>query len=398
MNAVPRRELELAAFLSRMHHTTRHHLGASECETMSLASLLAMADAEDLDRWQRLTLAYTDPVGASWLRETIAAMYQGVTAADLVCFAGAQEALYATMHALLTPGDHAVVVVPGYQSIETLAMALGPVTGVGLDPRAAWALDLGAVAAAIRPTTRLIAISFPNNPTGALLSPDQFASLIALCRDRGIWLLSDEVYRLTERDPAERLPPAVDAYERGISIGVLSKAFGLPGLRIGWVACREQALLQRVAAFRQYLSVCGAGPSEVLAQIALKNAGTILGTTRALADRNLTLLQAFIARHADLLDWTEPRAGMVGYVRYHGQEGVEAFVTRMAGAGILLLPASVFRSELVALPDDHFRIGFGRSDFPEGLAALEAALGITEVQGLGPWRGAGQRPVLPPFA
>lgn len=371
----PARELEVSAFLSRHHHTAAHHLSASECETLPMGALLALADAEDAARWAALDLAYTDPTGAPWLRDTVAGTYATLAPSDVACFAGAQEGLYAVLHTLLQPGDHAVVVVPGYQSTETLAMGLADCTGVTLDAGDAWSLDPDAVAAAFRPNTRLLMLSFPNNPTGAVLPPERLAALVTLCRRHGAWLLSDEAYRGTERDPADRLPHAADAYERGVSVSALSKAHGLPGLRVGWVACRDAALLRRVGAFRQYLSVCSPGPSEVLASIALKAGPTLLGRTRAIADANLSVLQPFLARHASLFDWTPPRAGVVGYVRYAGPDGVEAFVARMAHeAGVLLLPASVFRSELASLPADRFRIGFGGHGFEAGLRALEAAL------------------------
>jgi aspartate/methionine/tyrosine aminotransferase len=372
---LPSRDLELSAFLSRLHHKTLHHLSASECETMAVADLLRHADAEDAGRWENLQLSYTDPLGAPWLRATIAAQYAGLGVRDLVCFAGAQEGLYAALHALLQPGDHAVIVVPGYQSIETLTLGLAAVTGVALNAADGWSLDLDAVAASIRPNTRLLCISFPNNPTGRLLELEHYLALVALCRHHGIWLLSDEVYRLTERDPARRLPPAAEVYERGVSIGVLSKAYGLPGLRLGWVACRDAGLSGRIGAFRQYLSVCSAGPSEVLANIALKATEAITGRNRGTAGLNLQMLSSFLERHPALFGWTVPEAGVVAYVSYHGAEGVERFVARMAdAAGVLLLPASVFRSELAPLPADRFRIGFGRTSFPAGLAALEAAL------------------------
>lgn len=374
-SGLPVRELELAAVLSSRHDCTVHHLSASECETMTVADLLRMADTEDQTRWDDLRLAYTHPLGALWLRATIAAQYAAVRPENLVCFAGAQEGLFAVMHSLLQPGDHAIVVVPGYQSVETLALGLAAVTGVALDAADGWSIDLDQVAAAIRPATRLLCISFPNSPTGKVLEAERFAALIALCRHHGIWLLSDEVYRLTERDPARRLPPAADVYERGVSIGVLSKAYGLPGLRIGWVACRDAALIGRIARFRQYLSVCGAGPSEVLANIALKATEVIVGRNHAVAETNRIGMSAFLARHPNLFEWTASEAGVVGYVRYGGTDGVEHFVSRMAAdAGVLLLPASVFRSDLAALPVDRFRIGFGHSGFKVGLAALESAL------------------------
>ena len=374
MTGFPVRDLELATFLSNWHHATEHHLSASECETMALADLLALADAADRARWETLNLAYTDPGGAPWLRETLAASCTAVGPDRIMCFAGAQEALYATLRAVQEPGGHAVVVLPSYQSMETLLLSLGAATGVALGERDGWSLDIDAVAAAIRPETRIVAISFPNNPTGKQLERERFEALVALCRRHGIWLLSDEVYRLTERDPTHRLPQAADAYERGISLGATSKAYGLPGLRIGWVACRDTALMGRLATVRQYLSTCSAGPSEVLASIALKAAPVILGRNRAIADANLLRLHAVLARHPDLFECRAPDGGVVCYPRYLGAEGVERFVARMAAAGVLLLPASVFRSELMALPTDRFRIGFGRSSFVAGLEAMERAL------------------------
>lgn len=342
---------------------------------MALADLLALADTADAERWATLRLGYTDPLGAPWLRAAAASDYQTVTERDLICFAGAQESLYASLQMLLSPGDHAIIVLPSYQSMETLPLGLCAVSGVALDPNSGWSLDVAAVAAAVRPNTRMLAISFPNNPTGKQLDHDQFAALVALCRHHGIWLLSDEVYRLTERDPARRLPHAADVYERGVSLGAVSKAYGLPGLRIGWVACRDQGLIGRLATLRQYLSTCSAGPSEVLACIALKAAPVILTRNRAIAEANLARLLSFLARHEALFDCRPPEGGMVCYPRYTSAEGVERFVVRMAEtAGVLLLPSSVFRSDLLELSVDRFRIGFGRLSFGAGLEALERAL------------------------
>ena len=280
------------------------------------------------------------------------------------------------MHAMPGRDDHAVVVTPGYQSLEAIPLRICAVSGVPLDPDAGWRLCLDAIAAAIQPNTRLIAVNFPHNPTGALIDRADFDALVALCRRHGIWLFSDEVYRLTERDPAQRLPQAADAYERGISLNVVSKAHGLPGLRVGWIVCRDRAALRRMQSVKQFLSTCNAGPSEVLANVALKAGGHILARNRALATANLRLLAAFVAERADLFDMPPPAGGVAAYPRYRGVEGVEAFVERVAEqAGVILLPASVFRSALTATPADRFRIGFGRADFDTGLTALKAALG-----------------------
>jgi aspartate/methionine/tyrosine aminotransferase len=369
------RDFALEGYFSRWQATAEHQLAASDSETHSVAELLGMACDEDRHRWETLRLGYTDPRGADWLRETITSGYQTITAEAVRCFAGAQEGIFTVMHALLGADDHAIIVTPNYQSAETIPAGICAVTGVALDPARGWSLDIGAVAAAIRSNTRLISINFPNNPTGKILERDRFDALIKFCRQRGIWLFSDEVYRLIERDLAQRLPAVADVYERGISLGAVSKPYGLPGLRVGWIACRSAEALQQLDRVRAYLSICNAGPSEVLAQIALRAADRLLCRNREIADRNLALLTRFLARHTDLFDWHLPDGGVVGYPRYRHVEGVEAFCSRLIEQhGILLLPASVYRSELLPTPTDRFRIGFGRRDFAAGLAAMETAL------------------------
>ena len=369
------RDFALEVYFSRWRAAARHQLAASESETHSLAELLAAADPEDRRRWEELQFGYTDPKGAPWLRESIARLYGSVGSDCILCCAGAQEGIAAAMHALLRPEDHAIIVTPNYQSAETIPAALCAVTGVGLDPARGWSLDIDAIAAAARPNTRLVSVNFPNNPTGKILEPDRFDALVAFCRGRGLWLFSDEVYRFIERDPALRLPAAVDAYERGISLGGVSKSYGLPGLRIGWLACRDPALFARMERVKNYLSYCNAAPSEVLAQIALRSGDRILTRNRRIAQQNLALLEEFLAARDDLFDWSVPDGGVVGYPRYLGAEGVDSFCARLiAEHGVMLLPASLFGSDLLPTPQDHFRIGFGRLDFAAGLAALEAAL------------------------
>ena len=369
------REFALEAYFARWEGSVRHNLAASEAEPLMLPDLLDLADDEDRTRWECLTLGYGDPLGASWLRQTIADLYDEIDRQEILCFAGAQEGIYCAMHALLSRADHAIVVTPGYQSAETIPLSLCEVTGVPLNAAEGWRLDLEAVARAIQPNTRMISINFPNNPTGKIPTLEQFDALVALCRRHGLWLFSDEVYRLIERDPAHRLPAAVDAYERGLSLNVMSKAYGAPGLRLGWIACRDAGTLYRIGQVKQYLSICNPGPSEVLANIALKAGEPILSRNRRIAGDNLLLLQTFLDEFPNLFEWHFPEGGMTGYPRYKGRDGVEIFTTRLIEEeGVLLLPASVFRSDLVAMPPDRFRIGFGRSGMAAGLDAVRGHL------------------------
>ncbi|MGW7368765.1 aminotransferase class I/II-fold pyridoxal phosphate-dependent enzyme [Streptomyces sp. NPDC054841] len=364
-------DFRLETYFSRWEFTARHHLTASDVQTMTLSELLALADDHDRTAFENLSLGYTETYGDPALREAIAEMYERADAADVICFAGAEEALYLAMNVLLDAGDHAVVVTPNYQAAETVPLALCEVTGVALDPDRDWALDLDQIKAAIRPNTRVVSVNFPNNPTGKVISAADFTELARLCDEHGIHLFSDEVYRGLERDPARTLPQAADLSERALSLNVTSKSLGLPGLRIGWIACRDRALLTRLERAKHYTTICNSAPGEVLARIALKARTTILDRNRALIARNLPVFDAFFAEFPDVFEWQAPDGGCVAYPRYLGPEGVEEFCTRLAEeAGVLLLPASIYRSDLTPSPTDRFRIGIGRARPEEGLAAF----------------------------
>ncbi len=248
-------EFKLETYLGRWEFTARHHMTASDAETLTVRELLALGGDAALDVLLDTRLSYTEPYGAPDLRAAIAETYDSCAAEDVLCFAGAEEGVYCLYRTLLGPDDHAIVVTPNYQSAETVPLSLCATTGVALDEREAWTLHVHQVAAAIRPNTRVVYINFPHNPTGKILERDRFDDLVALCRLHGIWLFSDEVYRLIERDPARRLPQAVDAYERGVSLNVMSKAYGLPALRVGWIACRDRDLLERMVRLKHYLSI-----------------------------------------------------------------------------------------------------------------------------------------------
>lgn len=364
-------DFRLETYFSRWEFTARHHLTASDAQTMTLGELLTLADDQDRAAFENLALGYTQSFGDPALREVIAQMYERADAADVLCFAGAEEALYLAMNVLLDSGDHAVVVTPNYQSAETVPLALCEVTGVALDQDRDWALDLDQVKAAIRPNTRVVSVNFPNNPTGKVIGAADFAELARLCDERGIHLFSDEVYRGLERDPSRTLPQAADLSERALSLNVTSKSLGLPGLRIGWITCRDRALLSRLERAKHYTTICNSAPSEVLARIALKARATILDRNRALIARNLPVFDAFFAEFADHFAWQPPDGGCVAFPRYLGPEGVEEFCARLvAEAGVLLLPASIYRSELTPTPGDRFRLGVGRRDPEAGLAAF----------------------------
>jgi aspartate/methionine/tyrosine aminotransferase len=359
MPALP--DFRLETYFSRWEFAARYNLTASDAQTLSVAELLELADEDGRARWESLHLGYTETYGLPALREAIAATYDEVAAEDVLCFAGAEEAIYLAMQVLLGPGDHAVVVTPNYQAAETVPLSIGEVTGVPLRPEDGWALDLTAVERALRPATKVVSVNFPHNPTGAVPDEGTWRRLVDLCDERGIRLFSDEVYRGLELAPREPLPQAADVSPVALSVNVLSKAYGLPGLRIGWVACRDRALLSRLEHAKHYTTICNSAPSEVLALIALRARDRILDRNRQIVAGNLPVFGAFFARFPGLFEWAPPQGGCVCFPRYLGADGVEAMCADLVQQeGVLLLPASVYHSALDPTPADRFRIGVGR--------------------------------------
>lgn len=366
-------DFRLETHFSKWEFKARYHMTASDAESMSMRDLLALASPAERAEFDDLWLGYTETFGAPDLRTAIAATFAQQPADNILCFAGASEGIFAANNVILNADSHAIVVTPNYQSHETLPIAICSATAVPLDPNDGWSLDIDRVAAAIRPNTRLVTINFPHNPTGAILPLDRYMALIELCRTHGIYILHDEIFNGLGPTGAQHLPYIADVYERGLSLGVMSKSYGLPGLRIGWIACQDRALLGQMERMKHYLSICNSGPSERLAKIALSYRDQILARNNAIVDANLPKWDAFFARHAELFDWQRPDGSCMAFPRYNGPEGVEAFAQSLVeDSGVLLLPGSIYRSELGETPANHFRLGFGRTGLDEGLAALDA--------------------------
>ena len=367
----------MADYLDCWGRATRHDLSASDSETLTLPELLALARPDDLERWQALGFGYTQPHGAPWLRAAIAARHARLEAGDILCCAGAQEALSCIATALLNPGDHAVIVLPIYQPSERAITTLCQATGVVLSAQGGggWRLDPDAIEAALQPNTRLVLMNFPNSPTGAAITPATLDAVVALCRRRGLWLVNDEVYAQTATVPAAAPAAVADLYERGVSINALSKSFGLPGLRVGWAACRDRTVLTRALLAKNMLSSCLAASSEVLAHIALAAEARIIGRTRAIGQRNLARLQTLFARLPLLLEAELPDNLAFSFPRYLGPDGAAEFTRRLAHqTGLLLLPASLWNSPLGTVPSERVRISLGHARCLPALAALEEAM------------------------
>jgi aspartate/methionine/tyrosine aminotransferase len=362
-------DFALERYFARWEFAVDHLLCASDVEGFPMHDLLELADDEARAYWQALTLGYTESTGHPALRAEIAGLYDGLEPDDVLVFAGAEEGIFCLVNILLGPGDHAIVTWPGYQSLYEVGRAAGAdVTLHELREDAGWAIDVDRLRAQVRPTTRLIVVNAPHNPTGMLPDRATFDALVAIADEVGAVLLMDEVYRFLEFDPRDRLPTGADATARGVSLGVMSKSFAMAGLRIGWLATRDRELLDRCARFKDYTTICSAAPSEILALIGLRARDTVLARSNTIVATNLERLDAFFEAWGDRFAWVRPRAGSVGFPRLTvpGVTIDDWAAGLVEAEGVLLLPGSQF-----GFGGNHFRLGFGRTDLPEALARLE---------------------------
>lgn len=363
----------LERFFAKWEFTATHLLGSSDVEGMRMDELVALADPEGAALWRELKLGYTESLGHPLLRQEIARLYEGVAVEEVMTFTGAEEAIFALMSVELGPGDHAVAPVPAYTSLLEVARSAGAeVTALPLKAEGgAWRLELAELERALRPSTKLLIWNFPHNPTGALPDRAWFGGAVKLAQDRGVRLFSDEVYRWMEHDGAERLPAAVEVDRRAVSLGVMSKSFGLAGLRVGWIATHDRELLERVAAFKDYLSICSSAPSEVLSLIALRAREQVLARSRRLLADGRRAADAFFGKWAERFRFIPPRGGTVCFPEYLGG-GAEALADALVReTGVLIVPGRYFGA-----PEGggHFRVGLGRSKVPEAFERFDRFL------------------------
>lgn len=342
-------------------------LCASDCESLEIGELLAL-EVGAHDDFFRLRLGYTESLGSPALRHAIASLYTGIAADDVLVHAGAEEAIFNFMHVVLEAGDQVIVHSPYYQSLGEVARALGAeVSEWRGNQERGWALELATLKQKLTPRTRLVVVNFPHNPTGFIPPLAFIRELSSLAEQHGFIVFSDEVYRGLEADRQDRLPAFADLNERAVSLGVMSKTYGLPGLRIGWIATHDRDLYRKMAAFKDYTTICSSAPSEFLATLALRHAETLAVRNRQIIRDNLDRLDGYFAAHTDRFAWHRPKAGSVAFPSLvHGS--VEVFCADLIrDAGVLLLPGTLYGPDF-----NCFRIGFGRRNLPEALLRLEA--------------------------
>ncbi len=360
---------KLERFFAKYEFTTKYLLCSSDCESMTVAELLALEPGA-AGRLQTLWLGYTESQGGAALRKEICNLYETIQPENVLVHAGAEEAIFVFMHAMLQAGDHVIVHWPCYQSLVEIARSMGcDVSLWKAHEEDGWALDLDELRGLIRSNTKAIIVNTPHNPTGYLMSADDFASVNKLAQEKNLLLFSDEVYRESEYDPTTRLKAACDLGEHAVSLGVTSKTYGLAGLRIGWIATKNKLVYERMAALKDYTTICNSAPSEFVAEVALRHRGDLVKRNLGIIESNLRVMDGFFQRHTERFEWVRPQAGSMAFPRYMGRSVEEFCDGLVRNAGVLLLPGSVYDDA-----GNHFRLGLGRKNLPEAVARLEEFL------------------------
>ncbi len=361
---------KLEVFFGKHEFTAPYLLTQSDCESMSVNDVLAFepgAKEEFLNGW----LGYTEVAGDPKLRETIAKLYSEMTPENIIVHVGAQEPIFNFMNVSLDKGDHIISQFPIYQSLYSVADNIGCQVskweihhnGTG------WYMDFDELEAMIQPNTKVISVNNPNNPTGFIFSEEEMKKIAEIARKHDIYIISDEVYKGLEHDGVKR-PWFADLYEKAISVGVMSKSYGLAGLRTGWIATRDEDMLGKMMKMKHYTTICSCSTGEFLSTVALKHSDEILDRKMEIIKENLKLAETYLTRYPDLFEYNRPMAGPIAFHKVNVDMPIREFVDKVVEeSGVLLLGADIYDYD-----GQYFRMGYGRKNFPKSLEVFEEYL------------------------
>ena len=288
------KEFKLERFFAQYEHSVPYLLCSSDPESFLVEELLNLESGSN-EAFQKCWLGYMEATGKPTLRKEITKLYSNIKEDEVLVHAGAEEVIFVFMSSILEKGDHVIVHFPNYQSLEEVARYTGAeVTRWKIKEDDNWELDIDFLKQNIKKNTKAIVINCPHNPTGYLMSKDKLLQIVEIARKNNIFIFSDEVYRFLEYDEEDRLPAICDIYENGISCGVMSKAFGLAGLRIGWAATKNKKVLNEMTVFKDYTTICASAPSTFLAELALRNKEKVLKRNLQIIQDNLKVLNVFL--------------------------------------------------------------------------------------------------------
>ena len=356
------KNFSLERYFAKHEFSAKYLLSCSDCDGYSLKYVLEGASKEELALWEGMAFGYTQSEGHTLLRQSILQYYKTDDINDVIV-ASPGELNFVTMNVLLEPSDHVVAVAPCYQSLTEIVKSLQCDLSYWKSDPKDWKFDTADLEKAIQPTTKLIIINFPHNPTGSYLTLDQLQEVVRIARDNDIYVFSDEMYHKLTKKSTQELPPICDLYEQGISLWGTSKTFGLAGLRTGWLVSQDQSFLKEVIAFKDYLSICSSAPSEILTIMALNNIDRYLQPNLKKIRSNVSLFRTFAEEHKIIKSFISPQAGSTSFVALDIKESALEFSDKMvAQTGIMTVPTEMFEHE-----GKYIRVGFGRENFSEVL-------------------------------
>ncbi|KAF2955371.1 aminotransferase class I/II-fold pyridoxal phosphate-dependent enzyme [Marinitoga sp. 38H-ov] len=365
------KDFKLEVYFGKYEFTAPYLLTQSDCESMKLAQLLNYESEEKSKELFDLWLGYTEVQGDPELRKIISSLYDTIPENNIVVHSGAQEPIFNFMNVLLEKGDHIISQFPIYQSLYEVANSLGceiSYWNVKKNDKG-WYFDINDLKKLIKPNTKLIVLNSPNNPTGYAFKKEEYEEIIEISRKNNTYIFCDEVYKGLELDGITR-PWLADLYEKGISLGVMSKSYGLAGLRIGWLATQDNNLIEKLIKMKHYTTICNSATSEFLAKIALKHSDEILNRNKEIILENLSIAEDFFNKYNSLFEFYRQMAGPIAFVKINIDEKIEDFCEKLVqNKGVLLLPANIYD-----YPGNYFRIGFGRKNFRESLFKFEEFL------------------------
>ena len=361
-------------FYAQYEFTTPYQLCNSDCETISVEELMKIAEVP-LEQFGHLSLGYTETLGNPLLRESIAATYSQADTEDVVMLATPIEGIYLVAHAALNPGDEVIVLVPAYDAlINTFEHVVGPSNVrrwefVPDESNTRWKLDFDQLGSLISPKTKMLVVNFPHNPTGFLPMQNQLDDLVTIVEQHNLILFCDEMYFGLVHSGTPAISSAADLTRQAIVLSGLSKTYGLPGLRTGWLVIRDEELRQNIVNWKFYTSICASAPSEFLALAAWKVRGQLRDRSVTQIEHNLKLADSFFARWPELFTWRKPMAGSTALIGMDIPSVTDFAVQLAEKAGVLIQPAIT-----LGWDDQHLRMGFGRAVFGEALEKFEEYL------------------------
>jgi aspartate/methionine/tyrosine aminotransferase len=363
-------------FSQRLNADIRYNLSDSTAQTMTVSELCSLADTNI----GQIPLSYGSLMASSALRQAILAFHTPANTSEtmldednVLTFCGAQEALAAIYQSILQPGDEVVLLTPCYPSLRVMAENMGCVVNpIKLSSSHAWQVTIDSFLPLVNEKTKLIVVNSPHNPSGSVIDSALAEQLLALAKQYNCYILADDVSQASNYN---NLPLAHQylTYQKAIVVSVLSKSFGLAGVRVGWTICQDRGLVKQLLANKCYGSICCSAVDLFLAEIALTHRRTITEKNNLIIKNNIEIVQKFIDRNKRIFSWHPPQAGLLAIVKCHFQQPVELWAKHIAqSCGVLILPTSLF-----GLPGQYFRLGLGQQNLSNGLDALQVCINST---------------------